>query len=258
MSLTDQLKAVKNIKSNLFPEQVNETLLTNLAPQNSEIKEQEKEPIKTEKSDWAYALSELENDQLLKITSVDPIISEFSAKELISSRNNIISGVDPIVDRPQRKQGRPKKRAEDKNKLIRSSLSPWFDLVLTNIMNLKNKKLLRGEKKWGYGRAILFIYRRYQILVGEEEKRLENIAKKIQKLTIRKKQIKDPELLERFGKKTLYRAYLNEMNAFESELKLADLTKSKLQQRLTDPIYKNFEELIWKKVYIKSDLSINN
>ncbi len=263
MGLADQLSEIKKLpKSRLDPDEP--------SPRSESIEKVANSPVpSTGKNDKRIALWKRE---LELIPHIDLLIEDKASEIIISkeaaiARHEIDANRESSLEiqesedefnneenKDKSNRGRPKKKKINKSSLLRLSSPPWFKKVLKEIMDTKNKSLTPGQKKWGLGRAVIFIYHEYRRLKEGEKRRDQKIAKKILELNIRSLQTRDPDLLARHGERALKVAFLNEVKSFSEMLKVCGVNESDLKTRLSREVARRYQEVLMHYEIVKREV----
>ncbi len=152
------------------------------------------------------------------------------------------------------RRGRPRKKEINKVSLLRLSSPPWFKKVLEGITLEMNKGLSPGQKKWGIGRAVIYIYQEYSRLKSEETRRDQEIGRKILELNIRSLQTRDPDLIDRHGEMVLKRAFLGEVRGFLEILRISGVKEADLKARLSREVTRRYQEVLMHYEVVKREV----
>ena len=259
MGLADQLNEIKKLpKSRLsaLENDKSESLLSS-SPVASTANDLENPPIPRKKSpknsktpSWKHELEMSAHIDLLR-EGAEVIISKEKAWARHELHANKAAGPHE-AEYPERedtkkktpRRGRPQKKEINKVSLLRLSSPPWFKKVLEGIQIEMNKSLSPGKKKWGLGRAVIYIYQEYRRLKAIETTRDQEIAKKILELNIRSLQTRDPDIIDRHGEMALKRAFLGEVRGFLEILRISGVKEADLKARLSRDVTRRYQEVL--------------
>lgn len=210
-----------------------------------------KSASKNKRSLWKEELNKSASINLL-IENKEGILTKKKAQTQIELDINRSAGVGP--PHKERTPGRPRVRDELKSSLLRLNSPAWFKRVLESIIKTQNEKLNDGQKKWGMGRAMVWVYCQYEELKTKDQKRLEKIAKKILEIYVRSLQVRDEELKAQHGEVALKKAFLKEVGLLNQILEVCNYKDGYLKENLSREVYRRLSEITMQAEIIKREV----